>query len=204
MKNSTISVYDKIASQYALSFKEKPEEKELIEEFISKMPSHAKILDVGCGNADYYKLFQEHEMDYIGIDLSENMINVARKQNPKGKFLVQDMLDLDFSVGEFDGVFCFYSLIHISNSEIGRVLSNINFVLNPEGKVLLSVQEGEGEVFIESQYTSEGKIYVNLFSESKIVDILQQFGFKILRLRKKEPKSKNELPYNKMMILLSK
>ncbi len=201
MPNSTISVYDKIAEDYAASFKEKPEERELILDFLASLPEHPAVLDAGCGNSDYFPLFHEHKVDYTGIDLSEGMIEVARRHHPQGRFLVRDMRETDFPPGDFDGVFCFYALIHLNDHEIIRTLASFSRLLKPGGKILASFQEGEGEVYEKSPYLAEGRIYLNLLSEDEIRAMLEQTGFHPIRRVKIEPASKKQHPYNKILVL---
>ncbi len=63
------------------------------------------VLDVGCGLADLYQYFQEKkiEVNYTGIDLVEDFIQVDQKKYPQLKFILGDYLESD--LGDFDYVF---------------------------------------------------------------------------------------------------
>jgi ubiquinone/menaquinone biosynthesis C-methylase UbiE len=201
---STIKVYDKIAEDYAKSFKEKPQEKKIILQFIKSLPESAKILDAGCGNSDYFDLFFQNDINYTGIDLSKEMINVAKKLHPKGKFFVQDMNSINFDKNSFEGIFCFYSLIHISKINISKILNKFNSILTKDGKLLLALQEGANEVTIDSPFLPGEKMFLNLFSKKEISELLEKSGFQIIKFHRKKVTSKKELPYNKIYILASK
>ena len=68
------------------------------------------VLDVGCGVGHFYPWVKG--MDYLGIDLSEDMLRKAREFNPNGKFEYGDVYDLSkFRV--FDSVVCLSLLIHL-------------------------------------------------------------------------------------------
>ncbi len=204
MRDSTISVYNTIASDYALAFKEKPEEREIIFKFIKSLPTNPKILDIGCGTSDYFYLFQAHGVEYTGIDLSVEMIKIARKMNPGGKFLVQDMREIDFHEKTFDGVYCFYSLIHLSDVEIQKILKKINYSSRETGKLLIGLQEGKGEVYKKSPFSNKGEMYLNLFTQESITIFLNEAGYKVDVVEISTEIDKNKLPYRKMMILASK
>ena len=204
MRHSTISVYNTIAKDYALAFIEKPDERKKILEFISSLPTNPKILDIGCGNSDYFYLFQEQGVEYTGIDLSVEMIKIARKKNPGGKFIVQDMRKIDFHEKTFDGVYCFYSLIHISDFEIRKILKKINYISRDTGKLLIGLQEGRGEVYKKSPFSKKGKMYLNLFTQQAITVFLNEAGYKVDVIEISTEIEENKLPYNKMMILASK
>lgn len=73
-----------------------------------------KVLDVGCGNANYHDLFTRgYGMEYTGCDLSLSMLEIARKNYPDVTFIHCDATDLPFADGEFDLVFCSDVLIHL-------------------------------------------------------------------------------------------
>jgi trans-aconitate methyltransferase len=58
--------------------------------------SHKKILDVGCGLGDLYKLIKEKniETDYTGIDIIADFIRLAKEKYPQARFLKQDIFDI--------------------------------------------------------------------------------------------------------------
>ncbi|MBI5635623.1 methyltransferase domain-containing protein [Candidatus Micrarchaeota archaeon] len=78
-----VGIYDKIASKYAESFKPKPKEANLVKQFIKLLAKKKRVLDVGCGNCDYFDWFEKSKAKYVGIDLSKEMIKVAKKTHPK-------------------------------------------------------------------------------------------------------------------------
>lgn len=63
------------------------------------------VLDVGCGQGDFLQFLQDENLPcrYTGMDLSEEMLAIARRQHPDGRFLQGDFLDGDFMEG-FDYV----------------------------------------------------------------------------------------------------
>jgi SAM-dependent methyltransferase len=51
----------------------------------------AKILDFGCGGGRISKLYKDfYCADVVGADISEEMINEARKNDPTGKYILVD------------------------------------------------------------------------------------------------------------------
>lgn len=52
------------------------------------------VLDVGCGFGDFYGFLRESgvDIDYKGIDISPDMLSVARKRYPEAKFDQVDLL----------------------------------------------------------------------------------------------------------------
>jgi SAM-dependent methyltransferase len=82
-------------------------------------PQHAdaapSLLDVGCGYGAL-RAFAEgrgRRLDYVGIDIVPEMIDLARAANPDSEFHVGDFLDYDFGVRRFDYVVCAGSILTI-------------------------------------------------------------------------------------------
>lgn len=53
-----------------------------------KRTSNGKLLDVGCGNGDFFILVSKRGYQYYGFDVSKDMINRAKIDFPQSKFLV--------------------------------------------------------------------------------------------------------------------
>src|SRR3954468_3662489 len=65
-----------------------------------------KILDVGSGTARYVRRFVDRGLSYVGIDLSQKMVEIARAANPDQHFEVMSFRQLDFADETFDGIWC--------------------------------------------------------------------------------------------------
>lgn len=122
-----------------------------------------KILDVGCGNGRLYKYINDElriTNNYIGIDQSEELIEIAKKSLPTslferegsskdvppfgkggrgGIFMVADIFNLPFGENEFDVAAGIAFLHHIPSQELRlQVLKEIYRVLAPGGILFLS------------------------------------------------------------------
>lgn len=76
----------------------------------SSLTENCSVLDVGCGQGDYYKFIKQRykNINYLGIDISEEMIKSAKIKNPNGNFEKIDVLesnleaDYVFALGTFN------------------------------------------------------------------------------------------------------
>lgn len=59
--------------------------------------SNSSVLDLGCGFGDFYGflLAKGLEVDYVGCDMNEKLIEVAQKKYPSAKFEVNDFFTDD-------------------------------------------------------------------------------------------------------------
>jgi len=57
-----------------------------------QIPTGSKLIDIACGKGRHAKYFNQKGMDVIGVDLSPNSINTAKKDKNKNlQFSVHDM-----------------------------------------------------------------------------------------------------------------
>ena len=91
---------------YHLLYKNRDNEEAQV--FINKLVSHfkipkkSKILDIACGKGRHATYFNKKGMDVMGVDLSHNSINSAKKaENATLKFAVHDMRKV-FQKNRFD------------------------------------------------------------------------------------------------------
>ena len=75
-------------------------------------------MDVGCGSGipiDEFLL--DRGFSVTGMDISEEQINLAKKNLPKGKFSVVEMSDISFPESSLDSIISFYAIFHIPREE---------------------------------------------------------------------------------------
>ncbi len=95
---------------------------------LSRLPSDLtgqRVLDAGCGVGQLSAALAERGAEVIGIDISPNLLEVARDRTPASllpsiRFEAGDMLDAAW--GEFDYVAAMDSLIHYKPADIARAL----------------------------------------------------------------------------------
>jgi len=98
-----------------------------------------KVLDIGCGNGRFSELFSD-SVKYIGVDISEKMLAIAKERYPRRKFILFDGLNLPFADESFDLVICIAVFHHLPSEELRQVfLKEIKRVLKKEGKLVLTV-----------------------------------------------------------------
>ncbi|MDA2922672.1 class I SAM-dependent methyltransferase, partial [Patescibacteria group bacterium AH-259-L07] len=108
------------------------------------------VLDLGCGNGRLLELFKGKNVEYVGIDNSEKLIEIAQKQFNnltikqfnKPRFIIGDALDLGtrFPSEEFDVIFAIAFLHHIPSKKLrARVLKNCYNILKPRGFLIITV-----------------------------------------------------------------
>lgn len=97
-----------------------------------------KILDVGCGTGQLIKeISDKYKMvNYLGIDVAENMIDIAKKNN-KGKnikFKISSIETFD-TVDRYDIIICTHAFPYFPNKE--DMIKKIAGLCNKKGQVII-------------------------------------------------------------------
>lgn len=153
-----------------------------LNEFVSMLKGK-KILEAGCGPGRDVLYFVEEGYEPIGVDKSKNMIKVAKKRVPKGKFQQMDLTDLKFDENEFDGIWCMSALTVLEDDDVKKALHQMYKVLKPKGIIYISVMEGQGQEVINDPRFENSPRYYNKFTPEKIRSLLEKENFKILKIR---------------------
>ncbi len=130
--------YNLIAQHFDLTRQENwPELKELLSSF----KKGDRVLDFGCGNGRFYELIKDFEIEYFGVDISEQLLEIAKNRVPSGKFyLIKEDLSLPFSDQFFDIIVCIASLHHIPSFNLQlKVVKELYRVLKKDGFVISTV-----------------------------------------------------------------
>ena len=164
--------------------------------FIKELPLGAHILDVGCGSGVKSKYLINHGFKVIGIDISDKLLEIAKREVPKGEFREFSMYDLDAMTETFDGVFAQASLLHIPKKDAGGVVKKMANRLVPGGALYIAVKEirenqPEEETVKENDYGYEYERFWSYFTMTELEQYLTDAGLKIIsKLRNPNPSGK--------------
>jgi len=115
-----------------------------IDFFCRELPERASILDIGSGTGlPFAKLFLEKGFNYLGVDISSQMIKIARKNVPLAKFKELSMTDLSFNK-EFDGIFSHYTMLLLNPKMFKDVARRVVKSLKANGFFYLSLNGNNG------------------------------------------------------------
>ncbi|MGN9764146.1 class I SAM-dependent DNA methyltransferase [Micromonospora sp. SD12] len=138
------------------------------------------VADIGCGSGRVTALLHRHGLDAFGIDLSPGMIGIARRDHPHLRFEVGSMTDLALAEASVAGVIAWYSLIHVPDEEIGRVLAQFRRVLRPGGPLLLGFHVGDGSRLKTEGYGGHPmKVHVHRRRPERLAAWLRAAGFTV-------------------------
>jgi ubiquinone/menaquinone biosynthesis C-methylase UbiE len=203
------SAYSNIVQDYGVKVKSHDLDHRYIERFLSLFSAGQKILDIGAGTGTISNEMQSnHQLDVTAIDLSKEMVNLAKKNYPNLKIIRMDLRKLEFPDNSFDGAFANYSLIHVPETNIPQTLNEIARILKPRGHFYLALQEPitpmDKDGYYSIVYKKEVKMFINLFTESDMQGYLKSAGYSVVSVDRRSPAKETEFPFNKLFIIAQK
>ncbi len=107
-----------------------------------------KVLDLGCGTGLHTKELIKRRYSVSGLDLSKEMIEIAKKRNPSAKFYVGDMSNFDLikNEGKFDIIICMFSALGYltENFQLDGFFKCCKAHLKENGLLILDIWNGLG------------------------------------------------------------
>ena len=188
MPKTIASHYNKIAKEYTKvhGYEEKLSLPSL-EKFINFLPKGGIVLDIGCGGGQDSKFFKDNGFDVLGIDLSREMIKLAKIYSPQTSFKVIDLMKLESHI-KYDGIWCSRVFHNISVSEQTKFLKKIKSLLKKNGLLYLTSVVSNKDI----EDMKDG-ILIKRLSSKSFKELLLKNGFKIIKFRYWEGKRGMEI-----------
>lgn len=103
-------------------------------------PSSGNIVDLGCGTGvPLTRYFANRGYQVTGYDISEQMLEIARREVPQAQFFQAAMEELELEPGSLDMVVSFFAVIHLDRDLHLALFEKIARWLRPGGVVLMSL-----------------------------------------------------------------
>lgn len=177
-KTQTINTYNESAQSLADKFDSLGVRVGDIDETLAIIQKdNPMVLEIGCGNGRDAQEILKHTDNYLGLDVSGELIKLAKQKVPNGQFIVADIEEYTLPT-EIDIVFAFASLIHVPKESLQSIFKAILASLNPGGAFRLSVKYAEE--YTESTKTDKfGTRTYYLYSDADVNEMAQ--GFTIVK-----------------------
>lgn len=150
-----------------------------------------RVLEVGCGIGSDAEEFAKHGADYVGIDISNASLDVAKQRfdvlELDGEFHNRSAGDDISDLGKFDLVYS-YGVIH-HFPDIDKTIDNISKVLNPGGEFRFMVYAKNSWKYamiqkgLDQFEAQSGCPYANAFTHNDIKNLLSSDKWTLERLR---------------------
>ncbi len=147
--------------------------------FLETVPRDATVSDIGCGAGVPVTSALAQVYKVVGVDSSAVQIEQARLNVPQARFILGDIMTVDFAPRTFDAVVSFYTLFHLPREEHRPLLERIALWLRPSGHLLATVANSNNPGYTEPDFFGV-TMYWSHFERSWYSSVLRELGFEIL------------------------
>lgn len=203
----TYETWNKVASLYEEKVKDFELYNDSYDIFLGQIDkTGAKVLEIGCGpgNITNYLLKKRPDLEVEGIDMSPNMIALAKKNNPTAKFKVMDCRNLDLSETKYDSIIIGFCMPYLSRAEISKLIKYCYSILTKNGSLYFSTIEGDYNNSRFETGSSGDKVYVYYHDEQFLRKVLEDKHFKLHKFMRKDYKKSEKINQQHIIMIAKK
>ena len=159
-------------------------EKAWLNYFLSLIPEHAQILDLGCGSGKpiaAYLIEQGHSV--VGVDSSDVMIEMAKQNFPEQHWIQADMRQIELEQ-KFQGILAWDSFFHLTQDDQRKMFAQFSRFAE-QGTVLMftsgpAAGEAIGDMFGDVLYHAS-------LSQQEYRQLLKDHGYEVVKMLAEDP-----------------
>lgn len=171
-------IYNRLSKVYDRCYKEPIHkiEDEFVYKFLAENGfAEGKILDIGSGTGVLLNHIGIKPDNYVGLDISEKMLEISSSKFPNHKFVKGTMSNMPFDDESFDCVISLFGSFSYSLNHL-KTLQEIKRVLKPNGKFFImayGTKYQRRETYILNQFRISSP--ANFFKSKELKDLFQDF-----------------------------
>ncbi len=149
-----------------------------------KLKKYDRVVDIGCGTGICYPYLKKIFKNYVGIDISDKMIKIAKKKFPDAKFINANFYRYRFPENFYDLAIVFNSFPHFEKKEF--FLKKIKRILKTAGKIVIAHSMKLEKINKIHTTIKDIKIQKHIISSKEILELFKITGFKNIKIIEKE------------------
>lgn len=197
--DSVRNAYDTVAADYSellrTALTSKPFDRAMLVAFaeLIKTGSLGRVADLGCGPGHVTAFLHGQGLNVFGMDLSSEMVAIAKKDYPELGFDVGSMRALALGNGTLGGITAWYSIIHTPPAQLPATFEEFSRVLVEGGYLALAFQVGSERVHIEQGYGHSVSLDAYRIDPNETTDLLASAGLIVKARLIREPDSSEKV-----------
>jgi len=184
---TTINTFDKYAVQYQDKFMNYEPYIETYRNLSSLLKDDSEILDVACGPGNICKFLLDEKplLKVHGIDLSPQMVELAKSNNPTAVFEVMDSREISSLNKKYDAIVAGFCLPYLSKQEATQFIVDARTIIKTGGVLYISTMEGEYENSGYQSNNTKDEVYIYYHQAKYLLEEIESVGFEIINYKRK-------------------
>jgi serine/threonine protein kinase/SAM-dependent methyltransferase len=149
---------------------------EEIARFRARLPSGARVLDLGCGPGRDLRDLEARGCRTVGLDVAPAMLREAHAAGAR-ELVLGDLRQLPFAAGCADGIWASASVIFLEKWELPGFLGECRRILRERGILFVSVKRGEQTLRRTDAFGSRAE---QRYGREELERALEAGGFRVL------------------------
>lgn len=180
-----IQIYNAVAQKYQDKFANDTVYNHSYDLLLKHMePIHKNVLDVACGfgKITNYLLNHNPKLSVLGVDAAENMVALAKQNNPNASFKVMDCREINSLQQSFDVIIFGFCFPYLTKEDVLKLIEEASILLNSNGLLYISTMIGDYEKDSRITTSSDGKnsMFIHYHEPSYLIEALEKQKLKIL------------------------
>jgi cyclopropane fatty-acyl-phospholipid synthase-like methyltransferase len=171
--------YDRVADRYEAL---EPVDREWprlrwLDRLLEGVPAGERVLDVGCGNGLPATRRIAERFSAVGVDVSAEQLDRARRNVPEAEFVHADVLSAEFDQ-PFAAIAAFYVIEHLPRERHAAVFERWHRWLGPRGRLLFTIEpyDEPGQI---GNWLGE-PMFFSQYDPQTTLGLLERAGFTVI------------------------
>ncbi|MBK7817042.1 MAG: methyltransferase domain-containing protein [Sphingobacteriaceae bacterium] len=198
-----VSIFDRHANLYQEKFMNVDLYGESLDLFCKHVKTNGDVLELACGpgNVTKYILNKRSDLKILGTDLSENMLELARENNPSAVFTKMDCRDISKLSKTYDAIICAFALPYLSKEEAITLINDASKRLNKDGLLYISTMEDDYSKSGPATSSQGDLLFIHYHEQGYLTKSLENSGFEVIHLNRKQYAGPDGKPVTDLLIL---
>lgn len=181
-----VELFNMLADQYQEQFMDVELYAESLDLICEELADDAEILDVACGpgNITKYLMHQRGDFKVWGVDLSLNMLELARINNPEATFQLLDARKIGNIKKSFDAVVCGFCMPYLTMEENVQLVFGAAKILKEEGYLYISTIEGDYKKSGFKKGSTHEGLFTYYYDETFLTELIKKAGLKVINVNR--------------------
>ncbi|MCF3147222.1 class I SAM-dependent DNA methyltransferase [Streptomyces platensis] len=191
--HTTRAFYDAIATDYDTHLGEhlaaRPMDRAVLAGFaeLVRAADAGPVADLGCGPGRVTAHLAGLGLPVFGVDLSPQMVALARRTHPQVRFEVGAMSGLELPDGALGALVAWYSIIHTPQERLPELFAAFHRLLAPGGLLLLAFQVGDEPLHVAQPFGHPVALDFRRRRPDRIAGLLTAAGLEVRTRMLREP-----------------